>query len=94
MMRGMRSKRDQALGARAAFVLVAVDRKGDAHAAEDHLRLAAPRLHAFSRLTLQPFVVDAVLLAHALAAVEHLVKGRLHDVCLLLLLSVVAVRLP
>jgi hypothetical protein len=30
-------ERNQALGARAVLVLVAIHRKGDAHAAEDHL---------------------------------------------------------
>jgi hypothetical protein len=45
MMRGIRSNGNQALGARAVFVLGAIHREGDAHAAEDHLGLFAPRLH-------------------------------------------------
>jgi hypothetical protein len=34
-------ERDQPLGAGAVFVLGAIDREGDAHAAEDHLGLFA-----------------------------------------------------
>ena len=59
-------ERDQPLGAGAVLVLRAVDREGDAHAAEDHLRFLAPGPHHLLRLARQPLRITAVVLAHAL----------------------------
>ena len=58
-------KGDQALGAGAVFILGAVDREGDAHAAEDHFRFFAPVAHQVRGLGLQPALVGAVVLADA-----------------------------
>jgi hypothetical protein len=43
-------ERDQALGAGAVLVLGAVDREGDADAAEDHLGLFCGATHGLGRL--------------------------------------------
>ena len=78
-------KGDEALGAGAVFVLGAVDREGDAHAAEDHLGFFAPVSHQLGRLGLQPALVGTVVLADAgrcpgprAGEGAHLVEGVLH----------------
>ena len=69
---------NQALRARPALILVAIDGKGDADAAKDHLRLGLPRTHGGLRLPCQPLGIGLVMGPHV-AAIErqhcvHLVK--------------------
>ena len=58
--------RDQALGAGAVFVLGAVDREGDTHAAEDHLGLFAARAHRRLGLARQPARIRRIVRPHTL----------------------------
>ena len=68
-------ERNQPLGAGAVLVLGAVDGKGDAHAAEDHFRLCAARLHRFLSLLGQPLAIALVMGTH-IAAFER--QHRVH----------------
>ena len=66
-------KRDQPFRARAILVLLAIDSKGDAHAAKNHLGFLAPARHHVAGLACQPFVIDLVLVANLLALSKELV---------------------
>jgi len=67
---------DQPLGAGAVFVFGAVDREGDADAAEDHLGFMATRRHLLGRAALQPAVEAAVMGPNRAGIDLHLVKSR------------------
>ena len=71
-------KGDQALGACTVFVLGAIDRKGDADAAEDHLCFFTPGFHHLGRLSCQPTLIRLVVGSHGAArdgqTGVHLVK--------------------
>ena len=73
---------DQALGARAVFVLGAIHRESDADPAEDHLGLFAPGAHQAAFLARQPVSVDLVVRAYLCAAGEgtgvHFVEALFH----------------
>ncbi len=72
-------ERNQPLGAAALFVLLAVDRKGDADAAEDEVGLRALVAHRVGALLGQPALEFAVVLAHLrLLGAVHLVKRHAH----------------
>jgi len=67
-------ERDQALGAGAVLVLGAVDREGDADAAEDEFRFLALRLHHVGRLLGQPACVGLVVFSHGAGGGVHFVE--------------------
>ena len=70
---------DQALGAVAVLVLRAVDREGDADAAEDDFRFLAAGAHHLGRLLREPVVVATVMFADGVAALPHLVEADSHS---------------
>ena len=77
---------NQALGARAVFVLGAVDRKRNAHAAENHFGFCSARLHRALWLPRQPLRIALVMCAHGTSLHRkrfvHFVKP-VHKECLL-----------
>ena len=77
-------KGDQALGAGAVFVLGAVDREGDTHAAEDHLRLLAAGQHHRFGLARQPLGIGLVVGADVGVSPLTLALGLALSLCLAL----------
>ncbi len=69
-------ERNGALGAAVRFVLVTVDREGDADAAEDQVGFGALVLQRRGRLVVQPFGEASVVAAH-LALPHQCRRGRL-----------------
>ena len=55
---------DQTLGTCAAFVLVAIDRKGDAHAAEHNFCLGTAGAQILLRLLAQPLRIVQIVVSH------------------------------
>ena len=74
---GNKVERNQALSARAVFVLLAIHRKGNAHTPKNQLRLFTPRLHHIQRLLLEPLCVRLVVRPDRLVRVR---QGLVHFV--------------
>ena len=65
---GNQIKGNQAFGARAVFVFVTIDSKGDADPAKNHFSFSAACLHGLGALAGQPALVALVMRTHAVSA--------------------------